>query len=391
MSARPNAHLTRSTIALVTGGVAIGTAEFVAMGLLPEMAAGVGVDIPSGGLAISAYAVGVVVGAPTLSALGAGRSHRGLLLAFMAWFLLANIATVTAVNLPMLLAARFAAGLPHGAFFGLAAVVAVELAGSGRGAVAVSRVMLGIPIANIVGVPLATWLGQETGWRSAYMLVSILALATVAMIWSMVPRTEPSGGSMRNELGALRRPALWLAMAIGAIGFAGQFSMYSYVKPLLLEVSGARTGHVPIVLFGFGIGALIGTWMAGAIASRSVWATIFIGLGAMAASYTMLAFLAPHVVAAGLLVSLSSMFASFLVVGLQLRLMEAAGEARVLGASLNHAALNFANALGAWVGGQTLAWGWGWLAPTWMGIGLSSAGLLIAVIAWAAARPARTA
>lgn len=379
--------LALATIALVTGGIAIGTSEFVVMGLLPELAHGIGVDIPTAGQAISAYAIGVVVGAPLLSAVTAGRPRRGVLIALMAAFLVGNIGTALAPNLGLVLVARFIAGLPHGAYFGLAAIVAVSLARAGRGPQAVSRVMLGIPVANLAGVPLATALGQAFGWRAAFWMVAAIAALTLVMLRAMVPYSGPTDQSIRSELGALMRPQLWLAMAIGAIGFGGQFSMFSYIKPLLLHVTGASMQHVPLVLLVFGFGGLVGTWLGGLVAGRSVWGAMFGGLGAMVAFFSLLALnAAGPLPLVTLLVGMGAASAAMLVIGLQMHLMNVAGSAQNLGASLNHAALNFANALGAAAGGLVLAWGWGWVAPTWTSVVLSLAGSLIAVVALLVAR-----
>lgn len=385
MSRTPSLAL--ATVALVTGGIAIGTSEFVVMGLLPELAHGIGVDIPTAGQAISAYAIGVVVGAPLLSAVTAGRPRRGVLIALMAAFLVGNIGTALAPNLGLVLVARFLAGLPHGAYFGLAAIVAVSLAKAGRGPQAVSRVMLGIPVANLAGVPLATALGQAFGWRAAFWMVAAIAALTLVMLRAMVPYSGPTDQSIRSELGALMRPQLWLAMAIGAIGFGGQFSMFSYIKPLLLHVTGASMQHVPLVLLVFGFGGLVGTWLGGLVAGRSVWGAMFGGLGAMVTFFSLLALnAAGPLPLVTFLVGMGAASAAMLVIGLQMHLMNVAGSAQNLGASLNHAALNFANALGAAAGGLVLSWGWGWVAPTWTSVALSLAGIAIAIVALLVAR-----
>ena len=385
MSRTPSLAL--ATVALVTGGIAIGTSEFVVMGLLPELAHGIGVDIPTAGQAISAYAIGVVVGAPLLSAVTAGRPRRGVLIALMAAFLVGNIGTALAPNLGLVLVARFLAGLPHGAYFGLAAIVAVSLARAGRGPQAVSRVMLGIPVANLAGVPLATALGQAFGWRAAFWMVAAIAALTLVMLRAMVPYSGPTDQSIRSELGALMRPQLWLAMAIGAIGFGGQFSMFSYIKPLLLHVTGASMQHVPLVLLVFGFGGLVGTWLGGLVAGRSVWGAMFGGLGAMVTFFSLLALnAAGPLPLVTFLVGMGAASAAMLVIGLQMHLMDVAGSAQNLGASLNHAALNFANALGAAAGGLVLSWGWGWVAPTWTSVALSLAGIAIAIVALLVAR-----
>ena len=218
-------------------------------------------------------------------------------------------------------------------------------------------------------------------------MVAAIAALTLVMLRAMVPYSGPTDQSIRSELGALMRPQLWLAMAIGAIGFGGQFSMFSYIKPLLLHVTGASMQHVPLVLLVFGFGGLVGTWLGGLVAGRSVWGAMFGGLGAMVTFFSLLALnAAGPLPLVTFLVGMGAASAAMLVIGLQMHLMNVAGSAQNLGASLNHAALNFANALGAAAGGLVLSWGWGWVAPTWTSVALSLAGIAIAIVALLVAR-----
>ncbi|MCK0112950.1 MFS transporter [Ornithinimicrobium sp. F0845] len=372
------APLALITTALIVGGFAIGTTEFVTMGLLPQIAEGIGVSIPSAGHTISAYAVGVVVGTPLVAVLGARLPRRGLALALMLVFALGNLASALAGSYGALVLARFLAGLPHGAFFGVSALIVAACAPAHQRGRAVSRVMLGIPIANMVGVPVATWLGQEIGWRSAYCLVAAIAVLTLALVARWVPATPGNPlASGRRELAALRNPQLWLTLGIGAVGFGGMFAMYSYIAPTVTEVTGLPESAVPWFLLAFGIGGAVGSLVGGWLADWSVLRGLvmsLVGMGAVLALFTVTSSLAWPAV---LTVFLASVMASSLVVVLQLRLMHVAGDAETIGAASNHAALNLANALGAWLGGLVIAAGWGYQAASWVGVVLSLGGLVL--------------
>jgi DHA1 family inner membrane transport protein len=362
--------------ALALGSFAIGTNEFVSMGLLPEITRGVGVDIPTGGHLISAYAAGVVVGAPVIAALGARLPWRRLALGLMAAFLLGNALTALAPDYGTLLLARLVAGLPHGAYFGVASLIAASLVRPEVRGRAVSSVMLGLAVANVAGVPAATWLGQHLGWRAAYWSVAVIAGLTVLSVLLLVPSAPASpGAGIRTELGALRRPQVLLTLLTGVVGFGGMFAMYSYIAPTVTDVAGAGRGFVPVVLLAFGVGGVAGTAVGGRLADRALFPALAgagVAMGAVLALMLLAAHSALSLVLAVLAVSAAG---SVLVVCLQLRLMEVAGEAQMLGAALNHSALNLANALGAWLGGLVIAAGEGYTAPSLVGAGLSVLGL----------------
>ncbi len=229
--------------ALALGGFAIGTAEFATMSLLPDFSHGMGVDAPTGGHVISAYALGVVVGAPLFAVLGARVGRRTLLVAMMAWFALGNGLSALASTFGCLLALRLLTGLPHGAYFGIAALVAAGMASPARRTAAIGRVMLGLTVATVVGAPLANLLGRRLGWRSGFGVVAALALLTVAFLMSVVARDRPErDASPLRELGALRRSQVWLTLAIGAVGFGGMFAVYTYLASTLAEVTIPRYG-----------------------------------------------------------------------------------------------------------------------------------------------------
>lgn len=371
-------HALLATVALVTGGFAIGTSEFVTMGLLPEIAQGVSVSIPTAGHAISAYAAGVVVGAPVLAILGATWPRKALLLGLTVAIVVGNVMTALAPTYGWLLVARFIAGMPHGAFFGVAALVAVDLAAKGRQGRAVSRVMLGIPIANIAGVPLATWLGQQYGWRTAYWLVAILGLVTMGLLVAFVPHIARNiESTIRRELGDFATTQVALTLLVGAIGFGGMFAMASYIAPTVTEVTGLEASAVPIFLLASGIGGIVGTPIAGRLGEWSVLRAITIGCVGMGLTLVAFALTAQWWPTAIFFYFLSSVVAGILVVNLQLRLMQVAGRAQTLAAASNHAALNTANALGAWLGGIVIAAGLGYTAPSWVGAGLSVLGAAV--------------
>ncbi|MBS0451349.1 MAG: MFS transporter [Proteobacteria bacterium] len=373
----------RAVLALGIGGFAIGTGEFVIMGLLPEVARDIGVSIPEAGHVISAYALGVVVGAPVLAVLTAGWRRRMLLVSLMALFAIGNFASAMAPGYLSLNLLRFATGLPHGTYFGLAALVAAALAPPGRRARAVGLVMLGLTGATLVGVPIAAWLGQHWGWRAAFVFVGVIALVAMAMIRRDVPDMAPSAGaSPWRELGALARKQVWFTLGIAAIGFGGMFAVFSYVKPTLVEVAGLPLSGVPVVLALFGLGMVTGNLVGARLADRSLMKTIGGVLAWSAVVLAMFTFAAHNVVAASINIFLVG---TLVAIGpaLQIRLMDVAGDAQALAAALNHSAFNMANALGAWLGGMAIGAGLGWTSTGWVGALLSLAGM--GVFGWALA------
>jgi DHA1 family inner membrane transport protein len=374
---RPRPRLGLALAALALGGFAIGTSEFVAMGLLPQIAAGVNISIPAAGHVVSAYALGVVVGAPVLAGLGARFPRRTLLIALMVAFTAGNVLSALAPSYSMLVGARFLAGFPHGAYFGVASLVAADLAGPERKARAVSRVLLGLSIANVLGVPVATWVGQTFGWRVAFAGAATLAVATAVSVGRLVPWAPADHtATLRRELTALRRPQVLLAVATGAIGGGGMFAVYSYISPILTDRSGLALSAVPVALAIWGLGMVAGNLLGGRLMD---WRPVPVMFGVfllMAAMFALFAVTSAHAVIALPTIFLLGM-SVILPTGLQMRLMDVAGDAQTLGAALNHSAFNLANALGAWLGGLVLAAGWGLTAPMWVGVGLSLAGMAV--------------
>ncbi len=387
---RPPAHFGLAVLALAVGGFAIGTTEFVTLGLLPQIAEGVDVSVPKAGHLVSSYAIGVVVGVPLLTFFGARLPRRGLLVGLMTAYAVFNVLSAAAPGFAVLTAARFLDGLPHGAYFGVASLVAASMAPPAKRGRAIAAVMLGLSVANVVGVPAATWIGQNLGWRSAYLTAALVSVVAVLMVLAFVPSVpgdrEAAG---RREAGSFfRNRQVWLTMTAGAVGFGGMFAVYSYIAPTVTEVAMLGKGTVPVFLLFFGLGMVAGTWLAGELAAWSVLGSL-VGSG-IATTVVLLVFWAVAPYGWWLLpvVFLITAIGSVMVVNLQLRLMDVAGDAVTLGAAMNHAALNLANALGAWLGGLVIAVGYGFRAPALVGAGLSAAG--IAILLWSAALQRRS-
>lgn len=369
-------------LALALGGFAIGTGEFAIMGLMPNVAADLGVSEPQVGHVISAYALGVVVGAPLLALLGARLPRRILLLLLMGCFALGNFASALAPSYEPLLIFRFIAGLPHGAYFGIAMLVAASMAPPHKRAKAVSRVLAGLTVAILIGNPLATWLGQFMSWRYAFALVGIIAITTIAMVAIFLPadpheqRSSPLG-----ELRAFNRTPIWLALGIGSIGFAGMFCVFSYMAPTLLHVTQVGPGWIPLAMGVFGAGCIVGNsaggWLFDRLRLRAVawilaWSTLVLLVFPFAAHslWTIL----PAIFALGTMIALGP--------ALQTHLMDVATGAQTLAAASNHAAFNVANALGPWLGGLAISAGMGWTVTGYIGAATAIGGLLLFAWAW---------
>ena len=368
-------------LALALGGFAIGTTEFAAMSLLPFYAADFAVTEPVAAHAVSAYALGVVVGAPILGLFGASWPRRRLLVVLMVLIAMGNAATVWAPTYHTLLAFRFVSGLPHGAYFGVAALLAASLLPEKRAAAA-SYVMAGLAVATVIGAPFANWLGLHVGWRVVFGGVSGIALTTAIALLILAPRQPVEvGRSMRREMHALAHPQVLLTLGAGAVGFGGLFAVYSFLAPVLTEYTGATPASVPWVFAIFGVGILVGNLLGGWMADISLKAAA-IGLLAWSA-----VFLAAFTFAATDFWLLSLVCFAIGMGGglgpiLQGRLMDVAGEAQTMAAALHHAAFNIANALGPWLAGLAITAGMGWTAPGWVGLCLALGGILILCVAF---------
>jgi DHA1 family inner membrane transport protein len=384
---------TLAILAIAVGGFAIGTTEFVTMGLLPQIAEGTGVDIATSGHYVSAYALGVVVGAPLIAVAFAKAPRKGLLMGLMAFFAVAHLAILAADTYPTVMAARFLAGMPHGAFFGIGSVVAASLVSHQRRTAAVAAILGGLGVANVVGVPLATLLGQRFSWHLPYVLVGVIAALTVVAIAIFLPHLPPSGEeSMRAEMQALRRVQVWLALLIGVVGFGGMFAMYSFITPTMTELAGLDERYIPWVLAAYGIGMVAGMVLSGRVANRvGVLQGIIGALGAIAVLLALFGWAAQTLWLAVVMVFVLGLLPSIVVPLLQTRLMDVAHEGQSLAAALNHSTLNTANALGAWLGSIVLAAGWGYGAPSLVGAVLAVLGVGVAVLSAVLERRSRAA
>ncbi|WP_406080949.1 MFS transporter [Streptomyces zaomyceticus] len=369
-------------LALAVSAFGIGTTEFVMMGLLPQVADDLGTSVPTAGYLVSAYAIGVVVGAPLLTALGSRIPRKRMLLLLMALFTVGNLASALAPGFGWLIAGRVLAGLPHGAFFGLGAVVAARLVREGRQARAVATMFLGLTVANILGVPAATLLGQHLGWRATFLVVSVVGLVAMAALARLVPHVpvdERQG--LGREVRALGRPQVLLGLLTAVFGFAGVFAVYSYLASMTTEVMGFGDSTVTVVLALFGLGMTGGALAAGPLTDRALRPTLYGSLGALV--LTLVAFrFTVHVPWLALVTVVVLGAVGFMTTTpLQMLVMNKAKDAPTLASASNHSAFNLANAGGAWAGGAAVAAGWGWTSPALVGAGLTVVGLAVAAVA----------
>ncbi|MDX3501287.1 MFS transporter [Streptomyces sp. ATCC51928] len=369
-------------LALAVSAFGIGTTEFVMMGLLPNVADDLGTSVPTAGYLVSAYAIGVVLGAPLLAGLGSRVPRKKMLLLLMALFTVGNLASALAPDFGWLLAGRFLAGLPHGAFFGVGAVVATRLVAEGRQARAVATMFLGLTVANIVGVPAATLLGQHLGWRATFLVVAAIGLTAMAALARLVPAVPVEAHQdVRRELRALGNRQVLLGLLTAVFGFAGVFAVYSYLSAMTTKAMGFGESSVTVVLALFGIGMTLGALAAGPLTDRALRPTLYGSLGALAVILVAFPFTVHVQWAALVMVVLLGGVGFMTTTPLQMLVMNKAKDAPTLASASNHSAFNLANAGGAWLGGVAIAAGWGWTSPAFVGAVLAVAGLAIAATA----------
>lgn len=391
-SASPSHRTALSLLALATGGFGIGTTEFVAMGLLPNIAQDLMPALyatsPStaearAGIIVSTYALGVVIGAPLIAATTARMPRKRLLLILLTAFTVFTAASAFAPTYGTVLVARFLAGLPHGAYFGIASLVAADLMGPGMRARGVSMVLAGLTIANVVGVPAITWIGQVASWRVAYVAVAALFALALVSVWATVPQVAVRrGASIRSELSAFANPRFWLMVAVGAIGTGGFFSFYSYVSPMVTNLTPYPEGIVPLILICIGIGMTCGNLLSGRIADRSVRAGLLTGFIGLVACLLLLAVTAQWIAAVFVVATLLGLFSSMFTPAVQARLLDLSPVSPSIDGAMTHSALNIGNSLGAFLGGAAIAATIDYHSQLLVGAALGAVGMLLALVSF---------
>ncbi|EIE97518.1 MFS transporter [Saccharomonospora glauca] len=367
-------------LALAIGAFGIGTTEFVMMGVLPEIAHDLGVSIPTAGNFITAYALGVVVGAPLLTAVAVRLSRKTMLLAMMSVFTLSNALFAFAPTPEVGVLFRFLAGLPHGAFFGAGAVVAASLAGPKRRAKAVSMMFLGLTLANVIGVPAGTFLSQQVGWRATFGVVALIGVIALGAIAKLVPQQRrKTNTSLRGELGAFRKPQVWFALAIVTFGLGGGFASLSYVSPVLTDVSGYDATSVTLLLSLAGLGMTVGNVLGGRLADRFPLPGLYGALTALAVVLLTFTLTANSKIGAAITLFLVGMTSFMVGPMMQARIMEKAGGAQSMVSAAVQSAFNIANSIGAYLGGLAIAGGFGLVSPNVVGAMLAVVGLTLTV------------
>jgi len=382
--------LKKSLVPLALGGFGIGMTEFVIMGILPDIAGGLQISIPQAGHLITAYALGVVVGAPTLVSLMAHRPPRSVLVWFMLMFTIFNAMSAFAPNFEFMMLSRFMAGLPHGAFFGVGAVVASRLADEGKVAAALATMFTGLTVANVVGVPAGTWLGHNMSWRGVFLVVACIGLVTMFALHRLVPPIAARARTrLMQDLRIFRHGALWLALGITAIGTGGFFAFFSYIAPLLTDVTHIAPARIPMVMTVVGVGMTVGVHLGGRLADRvAPLQAILILLMSMTALLLCNGLFAASQPAMLLLAFATGANALALGPPIQVLLIAHSREAEMLGSSLGQSGFNIGNALGAFLGGIPLTLGYSYASPQWVAAALAFSGVLLALAMLAQGRMA---
>ncbi|MFJ7271788.1 MFS transporter [Streptomyces sp. NPDC099050] len=377
-------------LALAIGAFGIGTTEFVIMGLLPEVAGTYGVSIPTAGFLVTGYALGVVLGAPLMTVLGTRIPRKRMLMLLMGLFILGNVISALAPAFGAMLAGRVVASLAHGAFFGIGAVVAAELVAPEKKAGAIAMMFTGLTVANVVGVPLGTLVGQHLGWRVTFLIVAslgllgLLGLLGIARLVPDLPR--PQGVRIRHELAAFRNVQVLLAMGMTVLGFGGVFAAITYITPMMTNVAGFADTSVTWLLVLLGLGMVAGNLVGGRFADRALMPMLYTSLGALAVVLALFTLTAHDRVGAAVTIFLIGALGFATVPPLQKRVLDQAAGAPTLASAVNIGAFNLGNALAAWLGGLVIAAGLGWTAPNWVGAALAASALALALVSGALER-----
>ncbi|MGW8950529.1 MFS transporter [Streptomyces sp. NPDC055709] len=374
-------------LALAIGAFGIGTTEFVIMGLLPEVAGDFQVTIPTAGYLVTGYALGVVIGAPLMTVLGTKVSRKRMLMVLMGLFIAGNVLSAVAPVFGVMLMGRVVASLAHGAFFGIGSVVAADLVAPAKKAGAIAMMFTGLTVANVVGVPMGTFIGQSIGWRTTFLVVAGLGVLGLAGVAKLVPEQHrPEGVRLRHELAAFRNVQVLLAMAMTVLGFGGVFAAITYITPMMTEVAGFADSSVTWLLVLFGLGMVGGNLAGGKFADRSLMPLLYVSLGALALVLALFTFTAHNKVAAAVSIVLVGALGFATVPPLQKRVLDQASGAPTLASAVNIGAFNLGNALAAWLGGIVIAAGFGLTAPNWVGAVLAASALVLAVLSSALER-----
>ncbi|MFD7226866.1 MFS transporter [Streptomyces sp. NPDC059881] len=374
-------------LALAIGAFGIGTTEFVIMGLLPEVAGDFQVTIPTAGYLVTGYALGVVIGAPLMTVLGTKVSRKRMLMVLMGLFIAGNVLSAVAPVFGVMLMGRVVASLAHGAFFGIGSVVAADLVAPAKKAGAIAMMFTGLTVANVVGVPMGTFIGQSIGWRTTFLVVAGLGVLGLAGVAKLVPeQPRPEGVRLRHELAAFRNVQVLLAMAMTVLGFGGVFAAITYITPMMTEVAGFADSSVTWLLVLFGLGMVGGNLAGGKFADRSLMPLLYVSLGALALVLALFTFTAHNKVAAAVSIVLVGALGFATVPPLQKRVLDQASGAPTLASAVNIGAFNLGNALAAWLGGIVIAAGFGLTAPNWVGAVLAASALVLAVLSSALER-----
>ncbi|OUC98428.1 MFS transporter [Streptosporangium minutum] len=368
-------------LALAIGAFGIGTTEFVIAGLLPEVARDFGVSIPTAGYLISGYALGVAVGAAPMTVLGTRMRRKHLLLALMVIFILGNVLSALAPTYGLMMAGRIVASFTHGAFFGVGAILAGDLVAPGRRASAIALMFTGLTLANVLGVPMGTFIGQAFGWRVTFWVVAGLGVVGLLSIAALVPvQPRPASTDIGAELAVFRNPQVWLAIAMTVLGFGGVFASFTYIAPMMTEVAGFSEGAVSWLLVLFGVGLVIGNLLGGRLADRALMPSLYALLAGLALVLAVFTLTSRAQIPAAITVFLLGAFGFATVPPLQKRVLDNAAAAPTLASAVNIGAFNLGNALAAWLGGLVITAGLGYTAPNWVGALLAAAALALAAL-----------
>ncbi|GHK03606.1 MFS transporter [Streptomyces sp. Y2F8-2] len=374
-------------LALAIGAFGIGTTEFVIMGVLPQVASDFGVSIPTAGLLVTGYALGVMFGAPIMTALGTRVPRKRMLMLLMGLFVVGNLLSAVAPVFGLMLVGRVVASLAHGAFFGIGSVVAADLVAPEKRAGAISMMFSGLTIANVVGVPLGTLVGQSAGWRVTFTLVAALGVVGLLGVAKLVPEMpRPEGVHLRHELAAFKNAQVLLAMAMTVLGFGGVFAAITYIAPMMTRVTGFADSSVTWLLVLFGLGMVGGNLIGGKYADRALMPMLYVSLGGLALVLALFTVTAHTKTLAAVTIVLIGALGFATVPPLQKRVLDHAHGAPTLASAANIGAFNLGNALSAWLGGLVIAAGLGYTAPNWVGAVLAVSALLLAFLSAALER-----